>query len=53
MVADLQTRLADAEQERTREKEHTRDLTSQLETERGRAADFRKRLADLLAEYGS
>jgi hypothetical protein len=53
MVADLQKRLADAEQERTREQEHSRDLASQLETERGRSADFRRKLTDLLAEHAS
>lgn len=51
MVADLQRRLADVEQERTREQEHSRDLASRLDTERGRADDFRRRLAELLAEF--
>lgn len=52
-VADLRRRLADAEQERKQEQERSRELESQLDTERGRTGDFRRRLAELAAEYES
>jgi hypothetical protein len=53
LVEDLQRRLTDLEQERTKEQERSRDLESRLDTERGRAGDFKKRLAELLSEFES
>jgi hypothetical protein len=51
MVADLNQRLTGIDQERVREQERSRDLEAQLEAARERSRSFRRRLAELLAEF--
>lgn len=51
MLADLNRRLTGIDQERVREQERSRDLEAQLEAARERSRSFRRRLAELLAEF--
>lgn len=51
MVADLNARVSQLDQERAREHERSRDVEAELEAERERSRAFRRRLAELLAEF--
>lgn len=51
MLADLNRRLTGIDQERVQEQERSRDLEAQLDAARERARSFRRRLAELLAEF--